>query len=86
MLVGWSGGGLQEYSHGSGSLNLGTYGVAPRTGMYVVPLGDSRVQGGEEALITCENPLITCGFLVIGMEMSLEIHLVLLLLTSSRGT
>ena len=79
MLVGWSGGGLQEYSHGSGSLNLGTYGVAPRTGMDVVPLGDSREQGGEEALITC-------GFLVIGMEMSLEIHLVLLLLTSSRGT
>ena len=47
---------------------------------------DSRVQGGEEALVTCENPLITCGFLGIGMDMSLEIHLVLLLLTSSRGT
>lgn len=38
VLVGWSRGALQEHSHGSGSVHLGTYGVAPRTGVDVVPL------------------------------------------------
>lgn len=68
MCRGWSGGGLQEHSHGRGSLRLGTHGVGPRPGADVVPLGGSKLQGGEEALITCENPSVACGVLVIGME------------------